>query len=310
MHYFHIDSIRITINIERGFFPQDPNGEIRNVMGIGYFIASFYGVLILALACHAADKTITVETTLGAIKGLEMETRLGNKFWSFRGIRYAESPVGELRFQNPQPVRAWKPQIFNATQDGPMCPQITETRRAMLSEDCLRLNVYTKSLNSSQHLRPVIVYLHPGGFYLFSGISLDAGAQNFLDRDIVLVTLNYRLGSLGFLALGNEQAPGNMGLKDQVMALRWVQQHVEKFGGDPSSVTLWGYSAGAMSVGLHMMSPMSKGLFHKAIMQSGSPLAQFRYSSNQMELAERQAKLLKCPVQPRQDMLRCLKEVS
>uniref|UniRef100_A0A1I8N4W4 Carboxylic ester hydrolase n=1 Tax=Musca domestica TaxID=7370 RepID=A0A1I8N4W4_MUSDO len=227
-------------------------------MGIGYFKASFYGVLIVALACHAADKTIIMETTLGAIKGVEMETRLGNKFWSFRGIRYAEPPVGELRFQNPQPVRAWKPQIFDATEDGPMCPQITETRRAMLSEDCLRLNVYTRSLNSSEHLRPVIVYLHPGGFYLFSGISLDAGGQNFLDRDIVLVTLNYRLGSLGFLALGNEQAPGNMGLKDQVMALRWVQQYVRRFGGDPSSVTLWGYSAGAMSVGLHMMSPMQQ----------------------------------------------------
>ncbi|XP_073818499.1 juvenile hormone esterase-like [Musca autumnalis] len=273
-------------------------------------ITSFSGLLFLLTlgSSNAANQTIIVDTTLGAIKGLQMETRLGAKFWSFRGIRFAEPPVGDLRFRNPQPVKAWKPQVFDATQDGPMCPQITETRRSMLSEDCLRLNIYTKSLNSSSQLRPVIVYLHPGGFYLFSGISLDAGAQNFLDRDIVLVTLNYRLGSLGFLALGREEAPGNMGLKDQVMALRWIQQHVEKFGGDPKSVTLWGYSAGGMSVGLHMMSPMSKGLFHRAIMQSGSPLAQFRYSSNQSVLAERQARLLKCPVRPVEDMMKCLKE--
>ncbi|XP_075162506.1 carboxylic ester hydrolase-like [Haematobia irritans] len=265
-------------------------------------------LLLFLTICGAEETTITVNTTLGRIKGLQMETRLGTKFWSFRGIRYAQPPVGELRFQNPQTVKSWEPAIFNATFDGPMCPQITENRKYMLSEDCLRLNIYTNNLNSPRGLmKPVVVYLHPGGFYLFSAISLDAGPQNFLDRDIVLVTLNYRLGSLGFLATGTEDAPGNMGLKDQVMALRWIREHISPFGGDPHSVTLWGYSAGGMSVGLHMMSPMSEGLFHRVILQSGSPVAQYRYESNQLDLAQKQAKLLKCPIRPIRDMIECLK---
>uniref|UniRef100_T1P862 Carboxylic ester hydrolase n=1 Tax=Musca domestica TaxID=7370 RepID=T1P862_MUSDO len=99
-----------------------------------------------------------------------------------------------------------------------------------------------------------------------------------------------------------------MGLKDQVMVLRWIRDHIDKFGGDPNSVTLWGYSAGSLSVGLHMLSPMSKGLFHRAIMQSASPLGHFRYDNNQMELAEKQAKLLECPTAPVADMVKCLKE--
>uniref|UniRef100_A0A1I8P7C1 Carboxylic ester hydrolase n=1 Tax=Stomoxys calcitrans TaxID=35570 RepID=A0A1I8P7C1_STOCA len=269
-------------------------------------ICSFALLIFMAIS-RAEEANIVVTTTLGPIRGLQMETRLGNKLWSFRGIRYAQSPEGDLRFQNPRPVRAWKPAIFDATTEGPMCPQITENRRVLLSEDCLRLNVFTRNVDAAKGLKPVVVYLHPGGFYLFSAISLDAGPQNFLDRDIVLVTLNYRLGSLGFLATGTEDAPGNMGLKDQVMALHWVQQHIAKFGGDPNSVTLWGYSAGAMSVGLHMMSPMSKGLFHRAITQSGSPVAQYRYNSNQMHLAQRQARLLSCPVEPVRDMVKCLR---
>ncbi|TMW39795.1 hypothetical protein DOY81_015125, partial [Sarcophaga bullata] len=128
--------------------------------------------------------------------------------------------------------KAWEsPQIYDATKDGPLCPQTTQNV-SYLSEDCLRLNIYTKDLKAR---KPVIVYLHPGGFYAGGTISSYAGPQNFMDRDIVLVTINYRLGSLGFLATGTAEAPGNMGLKDQVIALRWIQQHIEKFGGDPNS---------------------------------------------------------------------------
>ncbi|XP_073818495.1 juvenile hormone esterase-like [Musca autumnalis] len=264
-------------------------------------------IFIMATGCYAEDNTITVDTTLGAIKGIEMETRFGNKFWSFRGIRYAEPPLGELRFKNPQPIKAWQPTILDATNDGPMCPQVTE-HMDMLSEDCLHLNVYTKNVNSDQPLNPVIVFIHPGGFHRGTGISVLMGPQYFMERDIVLVTFNYRLGSLGFLATDTEEASGNMGLKDQVLVLRWIREHIEKFGGDPNSVTLWGYSAGSFSVGLHILSPMSKGLFHRAIMQSASPLGHFTYENNQMELAEKQAKLLECPVAPVSDMIKCLKE--
>uniref|UniRef100_A0A1B0G120 Carboxylic ester hydrolase n=1 Tax=Glossina morsitans morsitans TaxID=37546 RepID=A0A1B0G120_GLOMM len=264
-------------------------------------------VLSLWVGLCRSQATIEVNTDLGKIKGLEMTSRLGEKFWSFRGIPYAQPPIGDLRFQPPQPYNAWKPQVYDATSDGPICPQLT-TETSEISEDCLRLNVYTKNLNDK---KPVIVYLHPGGFYSFSAQSKSlAGPQSFMDRDIVLVTVNYRLGSLGFLATGTAEAPGNAGLKDQVVALRWVQQHIRKFGGDCDSVTLWGYSAGSFSIGLHIMSPMSKGLFHRAIMMSASPLGQFNYQNNQLNLAEKQARLLDCPEKPIKNMVKCLKTKS
>ncbi|XP_065371731.1 juvenile hormone esterase-like [Calliphora vicina] len=261
------------------------------------------GLLLITTCFAKSDPTICVDTSLGQLKGKQMESRSGDKFWAFLGVRYAQPPVGELRFQNPQPVEAWKPELYDATKDGPICPQVT-ANITYLSEDCLRLNVYTKDTKAR---KPVIVYLYPGGFYFGGAISLYAGPENFMDRDIVLVTLNYRLGSLGFLATGTSEAAGNMGLKDQVIALRWVQQHIEKFGGDPNSVTLWGYSAGSFSIGLHVMSPMAKGLFHRAIMMSGTPLAQFKYKTHQLDLAERQARLLNCPVKPIKEMVKCMK---
>ncbi|KAM7359456.1 uncharacterized protein ACRADG_012798 [Cochliomyia hominivorax] len=276
----------------------------KNIMKIIKISCGITIAFCLAAICNADQKpTITAETSLGHVKGTQMTSRLGENFWAFLGIRYAEPPVGELRFQNPLPVKDWKPDTYDATKDGPICPQVT-ANLSYLSEDCLRLNIYTKDLKGR---KPVIVYLYPGGFYFGGAISLYAGPENFMDRDIVLVTLNYRLGALGFLATGTAEASGNMGLKDQVMALRWIQQHIENFGGDPNSVTLWGYSAGSFSSGLHMLSPMAKGLFHKAIMMSASPLGQFKYTTHQLDLAEKQARLLKCPDKPIKEMVKCLK---
>lgn len=156
--------------------------------------------------------------------------------------------------------------------------------------------------------RPVIVYLHSGGFYSVTGRSDWTGPQYFLDQNIVLVTLNYRLGSLGFISSGKE-APGNNGLKDQVLALKWVQNYIEYFGGDPNQVTLFGYSAGAWSVTLHLVSPMSRGLFHKAIISSGSVLGQWQLSKNQLELAKKQARLVGCPDTNETILLGCLRSI-
>uniref|UniRef100_A0A034WHL8 Carboxylic ester hydrolase n=1 Tax=Bactrocera dorsalis TaxID=27457 RepID=A0A034WHL8_BACDO len=270
--------------------------QIWNIIGIAFVAAS----LNYAFA-------IQVNTSLGKILGTTLKSRLGADFYAFRGIRYAQSPVGELRFQNPKPYPAWKPTVLDATEDGPMCPQVTKNITD-LSEDCLRLNIYSKDLYAK---KPVVVYLHPGGFYSGSGQSKNfAGPENFMDRDIVLVTLNYRLGTLGFLALGSAEAPGNAGLKDQVEALRWIQSHISNFGGDPNSVTLFGYSAGSFSIGLHLMSPMSKGLFHRGIMMSASPLGQFDYETRQKRLSDRQAELLNCPKEPSSELVKCLKKKS
>ncbi|BFF90237.1 venom carboxylesterase-6 [Drosophila madeirensis] len=263
------------------------------------------GAILLAISCCSFSVCcIEVQTDLGRVRGATLTSRLGLPFHAFRGIRYAEPPLGALRFLNPKPVKPWSPSVFDATEDGPMCPQPRDNLTDV-SEDCLRLNVYTKCVQSR---KPVIVFLHPGGFYAFSGQSKYlAGPEPLMDRDCVLVTLNYRLGSLGFLATGTADAPGNAGLKDQVLALRWIQQHIHRFGGDPQQVTLLGYSVGSISIGLHMMSPMSRGLFHRGICMSGSPYGQLKYQRTDLQLAQRQARLLKCPQEPARQLVDCLR---
>lgn len=145
-------------------------------------------------------------------------------------------PLTKTNFQPPVPVKPWNG-TYDATEDGPMCVQFTDTPD-QISEDCLHLNVYTRNVTPAKE-RPVIIYFHPGGYYETSSQSeTTAGPQHFMDRDIVLVTANYRLGILGFLSTGTKEAPGNNGLKDQVEAMKWVRDNIDKFGGDRDSVTL------------------------------------------------------------------------
>lgn len=189
-----------------------------------------------------------------------------------------------------------------------MCPQPTEDLTDV-SEDCLRLNVYTRELLPTIR-RPVILYLHPGGFYYLSGQSKNyAGPQFMMDRDIVFVTMNYRIGTLGFMSTGTKECVGNMGLKDQVMALKWIRNNIARFGGDPNSVTIMGYSAGAMSATLHMVSPMSRGLFHRVIAMSGAATAQWEIPTEQMDLAKRQAKIFGCADDTAENIINCLNSV-
>nr|CAH7758726.1 unnamed protein product [Callosobruchus chinensis] len=136
-----------------------------------------------------------------------------------------------------------------------MCPQ--PTAGDPVSEDCLMVNVYSTKVRNPK--RPVIVFIHAGGYYSVGSTSTWAGPNYYLDQDIVLVTINYRLATLGFLSTGTKEAPGNNGMKDQVEALRWIKHNIASFGGDPDSVTIQGYSAGGFSVILHMISPMSQG---------------------------------------------------
>ncbi|KAJ8983994.1 hypothetical protein NQ317_008699 [Molorchus minor] len=204
-----------------------------------------------------APENPTVNTPLGQIKGSILKSRLGKSIFSFRGIRYAKPPINDLRFKAPIPIEKWDG-VFNATQDAPLCPQPTTDP---ISEDCLYLNVYSTKLpkGTENPKRPVIVHIHAGGFYSVGSASYWAGPNYFMDQDIVLVTFNYRLATLGFLSTGLKDAPGNVGLKDQVQVLRWVKQNIATFGGDPDNVSIMGYSAGAWSVTLHMVSPMSEG---------------------------------------------------
>ncbi|KAF2886687.1 hypothetical protein ILUMI_19486 [Ignelater luminosus] len=259
---------------------------------------------------HINNKNPIVTTSLGKVKGAILTTLLGKPIYSFRGIRYAKPPVDELRFKPPVPVEKWS-DVYDATKDGPLCPQPVGINE-VVSEDCLILNVYTTKLPQGENnpKRPVIVHLHPGGFYAGTSSSRWRGPDYLLDQHIVLVTLNYRLGSLGFVSTGDELAPGNNGLKDQVIALRWVRDNIAPFGGDPNLVTVFGYSAGSASMHFHMVSPMSRGLFHRAITMSSSALGKYPIRSHQFDLAQKQARLLNCPDDTSANIINCLKTKS
>ncbi|KAG6460516.1 hypothetical protein O3G_MSEX012036 [Manduca sexta] len=258
-------------------------------------------ILLFVCACVAGQENdiLAVHNASGPIRtsppvvfrGSWMTTRRGRQIEAYRGIRYAEPPVGELRFQPPKPILTYEG-IVDAIVDGPACPQ--PSTEYPMSEDCLTVNVYTPDTDSAT-LRPVIVYIHGGGLHSLSGRSEHAGPHYLLDQDVVLVTMNYRLGILGFLALGTKLAPGNNGYKDQVTALRWMRRNIATFGGDPDRVTITGSGAGAASVMLHMISPMSKGLFHQAISMSGSPIDKKRSLSHPKELTDEQARMVGCP---------------
>ena len=193
---------------------------------------------------------------------------------AFKGIPYAAPPIGELRWRAPQPAPAWKG-IRDASTFGNRCLSAWDADREPgppRSEDCLTLNVWT-SATSSREKRPVMVWLHGGGFQFGSSASPQIDGARLAKRGVVVVTLNYRLGVLGFLAhpdLDREGHSGNYGLQDQLAALRWVKANIVAFGGNASNVTLFGESAGAHAVGILMASPLSRGLFHKAIAQSGA----------------------------------------
>ncbi|MDE2745131.1 MAG: carboxylesterase/lipase family protein [Chloroflexota bacterium] len=211
------------------------------------------------------------QTTAGIIEGTEE-----NGLCIFRGVPFAAPPVGDLRFKAPRPVESWDG-VREAKSFGPISLQApNEMLEALLpasdppqpqSEDCLYLNVWTPGLEGA---RPVMVWIHGGAFTIGSGSEDYYDGASLASRgDVVIVTINYRLGALGFLnlpALGET----NFGMRDQVAALKWVQANIANFGGDPGNVTIFGESAGGMSVASLMASPEAAGLFQKAIPQSGA----------------------------------------
>jgi para-nitrobenzyl esterase len=213
-------------------------------------------------------------TTVNTRDGLLRGTTDGPvQVW--RGIPFAKPPVGPLRFRPPEPVEAWDG-VRDAAQFGPIACQLDlpgfPPSADHGEEDCLYLNVWSPAADDCR--RPVLVWLHGGGFFKGAGTSHN-GRSLAAVYDVVVVTLNYRLGPWGFLYLG-DLAPvfndsANLGLLDQVAALRWVQNNIAAFGGDPGCVTLFGESSGAMSIGTLLTMPAAYGLFHRAILHSGAP---------------------------------------
>ncbi|XP_020809286.1 esterase B1 isoform X1 [Drosophila serrata] len=241
------------------------------------------------------EREIVATTSLGKVRGRYQKYRSGERggYYSFKGMRYGAAPTGARRFRAAEPEKPWSG-IRDASREGQSCPHknmILDTFKG--DEDCLFVNVFTTRMpkdddSGEQPKLPVMVWLHGGGFSFGSGNSFLYGPDYLVTEDIVLVTLNYRLGPLGFLTAGPD-APGNQGLKDQVLALKWVRDNIAAFGGDPNQVTIFGESAGASSVQLLLLSPLSKGLFHRAISQSGSALNPWSMSASSSQRAARLA---------------------
>lgn len=243
-----------------------------------------------------------------SIEGGKISGEVKDDFIAFRGIPYAESPVGELRFAPPKPYGGKWDDVRNFTSFGNLCAQYDHLEYAYLGseEDCLVLNVYvpTKVWRESEAV-PVIFYIH-GGAFMFGGGN-DYGPDNLMkSQNMILVTINYRLGVLGFLSTEDNVLPGNFGLKDQVEALKWVQRNIKSFNGDPKQVTIVGFSAGGASVQLHYMSPLAKGLFKNGISHSGNALDPWVMMENAKQKAHQVAQFVNCPADHKQ-MLKCLR---
>lgn len=216
-----------------------------------------------------------------------------------------------MRFKDPVPNKPWPGVVKDCTVYGPYCMQPNMNNDFNVSEDCLHLNVFTKNLAINgviDQLKPVIVFVHGGGF--LSGSAMEHDPIYMMERDVVLVTINYRLGVFGFAAVGMKDIPGNAGLKDQTLAFQWVQKNIVHFGGNPRNVTIAGLSAGGFSVTAHMVSPMSEGLFHNVIAMSGAQTWQKKLKRNNIDEVEALAVKVECPTSSVIKMVECLMNVS
>ena len=263
--------------------------------------------------------SMRVPTSYGDVEGLE-ESYPNSSFAyksvsKFLGIPFAAPPVGDLRMKAPKEPASWKPNVRQAKRHGNICMQKKTleyfvrlfTQNFTYSEDCLYLDVY--SPNVSQHL-PVMVYIHGGGYEY--GSSVTYPGDYLALQGVVVVVIQYRLGTFGFLTTGDSAAPGNYGMLDQIEALKWVKDNIEMFGGDPSSVTIFGESAGGSSVGLLLLSPLTKGLFHHAISNSGVDLSPFAIGSNEevTNQSKMAAKQVGCEIEDSGEMIKCLRSID
>merc|ERR1712123_532801 len=203
-------------------------------------------IVIAGCLATVMAEDVTVMLSKGKLKGERMDYDFGQYYYAFKGIPYAKPPVKELRFQAPRDVEPWT-EMLDATEDGSLCPQYDISQSLPIGdEDCLSLNVYSPKLDTKK--RAVMVYFHGGAYIMGGGASFFFGPGYLLEQNVVLVTFNYRLGPLGFLSTTDKAAGGNQGVLDQIMVLKWVKENIDKFGGDPNKVTIFGEDAGAASV--------------------------------------------------------------
>uniref|UniRef100_A0A1B0EWG9 Carboxylic ester hydrolase n=1 Tax=Lutzomyia longipalpis TaxID=7200 RepID=A0A1B0EWG9_LUTLO len=253
--------------------------------------------------------TVEVKVKQGRIRGIQGSLRNGAPFYAFKGIPYAKPPVGELRFKPPVALESFPDGVLDCTKEGNPCVHKDPyTAKIVGSEDCLFLNVYTPRMvePSGTEKLPVMVWIHGGAFMMDSGSERIYSPEYLIQEDVIVVTLNYRLGPLGFLFYPRKGITGNAGLKDQLLALKWVQENIEKFGGDAQNVTLFGESAGGASTHIHLLCPKSQPFFHRVICQSGTSLMEWVMQEEPEEKAERLAKIVGCQSNKPDDIMASL----
>jgi len=270
----------------------------------------------------AGEEDLIVNTDKGKVKGLRYNLLENRTVDAFLGIPFAKPPIGPLRFKYPEPIDKWT-EVYEATKLPSSCYQSYDeffgdfegsdmwNPNTRLSEDCLYLNVWVPKYNEREQNLDVLVWIYGGAFTSgTSTLDLYDGKILAVTGNVIVVSMQYRVGALGFMTLDDPSAPGNAGMLDQVMALEWVKKNIHNFGGNPKSITLVGESAGAISVGLHLLSPLSEDLFERAILQScGGTFREGSISMKEGKIRTMQlAKILGCTSSSVGDILSCLRE--
>ncbi|XP_052003658.1 neuroligin-2-like isoform X2 [Xyrauchen texanus] len=287
---------------------------------------------ITLAACQHIDPGIkypTVTTNYGKLRGIkkELNNEILGPVEQYLGIPYATAPIGDRRFQPPEAPGSWQ-EVRNATQFTPVCPQsvhgvlpeimlpvwftdsldVAATYIQNQSEDCLYLNVYVPTEDDIRDRRkkPVMLFIHGGSYMEGTGNMFDASVLAAYGN-VIVVTMNYRLGVLGFLSTGDQSAKGNYGLLDQIQALRWLNENIGHFGGDPERITVFGSGAGASCVNLLILSHHSEGLFQRAIAQSGSAISSWSINYQPLKYTKILARKVGCTYGETADLVDCLR---
>uniref|UniRef100_A0A1I8PW74 Carboxylic ester hydrolase n=1 Tax=Stomoxys calcitrans TaxID=35570 RepID=A0A1I8PW74_STOCA len=251
-------------------------------------------ILIVAFGVwwgKSKNDPLVIQITNGQLRGKDHD-----EYYSYESIPYAETPSGKLRFEAPQPyVRKWH-EVFDASVPPKPCMQWDQFQdkpdKLTGIEDCLTVNIYKPKTGKSNY--PVMVYLH-GGCFMFGDVNFYHPNYLMENGNIILVKVVYRLGPLGFLSTEDEVISGNFGLKDQRLALKWLQENIAQFGGDPKKIMLTGFSAGGASTHLQMLHTQSKGVIKTAVSFSGVALNPWVINRNARENAFKLAAVMKCP---------------
>ncbi|XP_072386354.1 juvenile hormone esterase-like [Diabrotica undecimpunctata] len=256
------------------------------------------------------DYTVTVDTNNGKVKGGFGARSHANKseilYW-FRSIPFAEPPVGDLRFAAPVPKAKWSG-VLDVRHKSQECIQGSSPVSG--KEDCLYLKIYSRHRPNKYLKLPVVVWIYGGAFFEGSADFDDHRPDFLLNEDVIVAAVQYRLGFLGFMSLGDTVAPGNNGIKDQILGLKWIKENIKNFGGDPDKITIWGQSAGAASVAYLLQAKQTKGLFSKAILNSGSSLSPWSLAKDLPDSTKEVAKKLNVNTGTSSNIVESLRKVD